>query len=53
MWYDTLLAILIILSLLLIVASVVTHQTIPEMIRDIIDLINDKREEEMEKISVI
>jgi len=44
MWYDTLLAILIVLGLLLIVASRVTKQTISEMIGSIIDMIREKKE---------
>jgi hypothetical protein len=48
MWYDTLLAILIVGFLLLIVASRITHQKISDMIRGIIDLINEKREEHIE-----
>jgi signal transduction histidine kinase len=52
MWYDTLIAILIVVFLLLIIASRITHQKISEMIRDIMDLINEKREEGMEHIGV-
>jgi CHASE3 domain sensor protein len=48
MWYDTLLAILIVVGLLLIIASKVTHQKISEMISSITELIGEKTEEHME-----
>ncbi len=52
MWYDTLIAIVIILVLLLIVISKITKQTIPEFIGQMIDLINEKKEEGLEHIEV-
>jgi hypothetical protein len=52
MWYDTLIAIVIVLALLLIVISRITKQTIPEFIGQMIDLIREKKEEGMEHIEV-
>jgi competence protein ComGC len=52
MWYDTLIAIVIISVLLLIVISRITKQTIPEFIGQMIDLIKEKKEEGLEHIEV-
>ena len=45
MWWDWLIAILIILSLILVVWAKASHQTIPELIGGIFDIINEKKED--------
>ena len=45
MWYDTLLAIVIVLILLTIVAAKTTNQTIAELFGSIWDVIKEKKED--------
>ena len=45
---DSLLTVLIIVSLILIVMARITGQTITEMVSDVIDLIREKKEESIE-----
>jgi hypothetical protein len=52
MWYDTLIAIVIILVIILIAISRITKQTIPEFIGQMIDLIREKKEDAFEHIEV-
>jgi len=45
MWWDSLLAIIIILSLIIIVAARVTGQTLAEMFGSLWDMIRDKKQD--------
>jgi hypothetical protein len=45
MWWDTLLAIVIVVGLLIIVAARASHQTIAELFGSIWDMIRDKKED--------
>jgi len=45
MWWDTLLAIIIVLGLLIIVAAKATRQTIAEMFGSLLDMIREKKED--------
>ena len=44
MWWDTLLAIIIVLGFLIIIVAKITHQTIVEMFKSIMDLIGQKKD---------
>ena len=49
MWYDSVLSILIIGSLLLIVASRITKQNIPDMLRGIVEFIQERKDDGLER----
>ena len=48
MWYDILVTAFILISLVLIIASRITRQTIPEMLKGFMELIRDYAEERKE-----
>ncbi len=45
MWWDTVLAIVIVVGLLVIVAARATRQTIPELFGGLLDMVREKKED--------